>query len=86
MDIQGVPPGSAVLPPGSVVVTPKDMYDEIKAMHVSLNDLISKHENVPTKLADHEARIRVLEHGWWRMLGAASVLSVGVSVGVTFIK
>jgi hypothetical protein len=75
MDIQGVPPGS-------VVITPEGMYQELKAVHGALDNLISKFDDVPDKLRDHESRLRSVEQWRWKTQGlaiAGSLLFGGVS-------
>lgn len=64
MDIQGVPPGS-------VVITPEGMYQELKAVHQTLDQLVSKFDDVPDRLRDHESRLRSVEQWRWKTQGLA---------------
>lgn len=82
MDLQGVPPSSVVVPAGSVVITPGEMHAELKAVHAALDNLVSKFDDVPDTLKDHEGRLRSVEQWRWKTQGlaiAGSLLFGGMS-------
>lgn len=71
--------------PGAV--TTADLYRELVLMREQLTKLVTRgelaeerHQEVKNDLGDHERRIRTLERAWWKVAGAAAVISVAVSL------
>lgn len=66
--------------PAAVVATisGKDLLDRLDALSTSFTELSRKLDDIPTHVADHEARIRVVEARrpvtWPQMAGVITVL------------
>jgi hypothetical protein len=48
-------------PPGSAVVSPEEMYRQIRETHDAVTRIELGLQGMPTAIADHEARLRVLD-------------------------
>ena len=75
----------AELPAGQVTVA--DLYREMVEVRNQIGNLVTgftlaeeRHQNDQEVHRDHERRIRTLERGWWKVSGAAAVISVIVSL------
>lgn len=75
----------AELPAGQVTVA--DLYRELTGMRRDLAEVITgnrlaedRHTTNVEQHRDYERRLRFLERGWWKALGAAAALSIAVSL------
>lgn len=71
--------------PGSV--TTADLYRELVEARRQLTELVTaqriaeeRHLGNVSVHRDHERRLRVLERAWWKVTGAAAVISTVISL------
>jgi hypothetical protein len=67
-------------PGGFVIVTPGEMWSELRATRDAVSNLAHRMEDIPGKMSDQEARIRILEQRMWSFMGVVSFLVVVLSV------
>jgi hypothetical protein len=67
---------STPIPDGSVIITPTEVYAEVRATGDAVRGLATKLDNIPAELADHEARLRILERARWPLPSLAAVTGV----------
>jgi len=79
----------AELPPGLVTVA--DLYREMVNIREALGEVATgikiadeRHQVNQAVHTDYETRIRALERGWWKISGAAAVISLIVSFAVAY--
>ncbi len=51
----------------------------------ALESRLSAHADVVKDIADHEARIRLLERMWWKTAGVASAIGALIALGAGFV-
>lgn len=73
------------IPPGQVTVA--DLYRELTGIRQDLTSVLTgsrlaeeRHNVNVAAHEDYERRLRVLERGWAKLLGAAAAVSVAVSL------
>lgn len=80
---------TAQIPDGSVIVTPTEMYAEIRAANQKIDHLATlldpAVQDIRHDVADHETRIRSLEHRVWRAAGMATVAASVIALAVEYV-
>lgn len=71
--------------PVVATISGKDLLDKFDSLTASVNQLATKLDDVPSKVADHESRIRALERKVFLATGGAGVLGAIVGYAVQLI-
>jgi hypothetical protein len=78
--------------PAGVYISSAQMYQELRSLSDGLTRVETKLDGIGQGLtdvgkdvADHESRIRALEHTMWRAAGGAAVLGAGAGIAAQFL-
>ena len=78
--------------PSGVYISSAQMYQELRSLSDGVNRVETKLDTIGQGLtelskdvADHESRLRTLEHTIWRAAGGAAVLGAGAGVVAQFL-
>lgn len=70
-------------PLGPIVITARDVYNELREVHVKVDELRHENGGQVERIGDHEVRLRALER--WRYALPLSALTTAVSAAVAII-
>jgi hypothetical protein len=72
-------------PEGFVIITPAEMWAELRATRDAVANLAHRMEDIPGKMSDQEARIRIIEQRIWSAIGVMTFLMFTASIVVALL-